>query len=131
MPPGTPRPGPRRRLWAAGAILILLVAAGAVWLWLGGRAGPGPPSRDPPRSGAGAEPRRPAQIRLISVPIGAEIIVDGQPTGRYAPDLFEVESGRPHRLRLELEGYEPFVDQLTLEPGEVREIRVELVPMPP
>jgi hypothetical protein len=68
---------------------------------------------------------------VTSDPLGARIIIDGQDAGRYAPDLLELTTDRPHRLRLELEGFEPWEEELELEPGEVRELGVRLTQMPP
>ena len=122
----------RRRWWplpVAAAVVAAAVAAGA-WWWLAGREVPGgPPGRDQP---AAATPHRnqalpTAQLRLSTSPAGAAIVLDGEPTGRLAPDLFAVEARVAHTLRLELEGHEPVELDLRLEPGEVREIVVEMV----
>lgn len=122
-----------RRRWAvaAAALVVAATGVGVGWWWYQGRTAPRAPSvtTEPPR----VRPRRSAQaqLRLDSEPPGAAIILDGEPTDRLTPDFFVLEAGREHRVRLELEGYEPTEETVTLEPGEVREIGERLVPVPP
>lgn len=126
---------PRRRARWRLLLLVAAVAAAAIaggaWWWRASRGGP--PDRD--EAAEPSRPRRPprqwGQVRVSTSPPGAEIFLDGEATGRLTPDLFAVEARVTHELRLVLADHEPVEIDLRLEPGEVREITVELGPAGP
>lgn len=68
-------------------------------------------------------------IRLSTVPPGARVWLDQKDTNQSTPTELEgVEPNRAHRLALRLKGHTPWVQELTLKPGETREVRVTLEP---
>jgi serine/threonine protein kinase len=75
---------------------------------------------------------RPSQFRFMSVPEGANIIVNGVDTGLRTPADVPLAQ-LPSSIRLELRGYEPFVTQVTEEAARKadRVIRPSLVELPP
>lgn len=120
----------RRRplLLLLGALLLAGLAAGAALLLLGG---PNLPSRSPERPEAEVHAARrlePSQVRLSTSPPGARIALDGRSLEARTPDLFEVTARERHLFEVELEGYRTAMTELVLEPGEVRELHIELSP---
>ncbi len=69
----------------------------------------------------------PARLQVVSEPPGASILVDGEETGKQAPAELEVPGGT-HELRLRLEGMEEASQQVSVAPGERREVRIALRP---
>ena len=58
-----------------------------------------------------------AALRVSSTPGGAEVIVDGRPTGQKTPTrLSGLDPGR-HTIRIELAGYVPYENALEVRPG--------------
>jgi serine/threonine protein kinase len=75
---------------------------------------------------------RPPQFRFTSIPEGANITVNGVNTGLRTPADLPLAQ-LPSRIRLELEGYEPYMTQVTEEVASKtgRMIRASLVALPP
>jgi tetratricopeptide (TPR) repeat protein len=73
----------------------------------------------------------PAALSVISEPPGAEIVLDGQPTGRQTPAELQLSAGQ-HLLELSLVGYDKPSETLDVAPGARIERRVVLQkPAPP
>lgn len=97
------RPG---RLWPRRVWLGLTLLAVLSLLWLGWH--------------------RPAEVRVVTTPQGARVLVNDVPRG-LSPLLLSVPRGT--RLRVELDGYQPVSDVLDFEaPGG--EIHLQLLPGP-
>jgi len=70
----------------------------------------------------------PAELRLASSPPGAEILLQGEPTGRKTPALLpDLPAGTPLDFELRLEGFEPRRETLRLAPGQRRDVELPLV----
>ncbi|MEM9073782.1 MAG: PEGA domain-containing protein, partial [Myxococcota bacterium] len=81
-----------------------------------------------------AEPAVPevevAVLRIDSQPPGAEVSLDGTPTGQQTPALLEDVSLGTHRVRLTREGYAALVEELSITEPRT-ELRLRLVANPP
>ncbi len=65
-------------------------------------------------------------LKVSSTPEGADVMVDGKPTGLKSPcTINELASGQ-HELRLIKEMYSPFVQQFTIKDGEITELNIPL-----
>ncbi len=65
-------------------------------------------------------------LKVSSTPEGADVMVDGKPTGLKSPcTINELASGQ-HELRLIKEMYSPFVQQFTIKDGEITELNISL-----
>lgn len=111
-----PEPEPAPRTWVL--LLAALVIGGAIFFgwWL----------------------QRPGTLSVQSDPEeGVQISIDGERIALDEP--IELESGRAYTVRVEREGYVPFIEEITLEPGQNKEIfanleaepRVQPEPEPP
>jgi hypothetical protein len=72
----------------------------------------------------------PAHVLVTSEPAGADILVDGQPTGKKTPAELDVSPG-DHELQAALSGYESDAAPIHATPGARIEQRVELRATPP
>src|SRR5262249_20088630 len=111
-----PRLGARRAAFAAVLALIFAAAgAGAFSLVRGLRAAGAP---------GGAE------LRVESVPAGAQIFLDGRALPQASPTTIPVavpDPGRTHRLELRLPGFRPWqAPAVVLKPGENAFFRAQL-----
>jgi len=70
-------------------------------------------------------PRR-ATLRVEATPPGGRVTLDGNARGTSPAVLAGLEPERPHRLEIELDGHEPWVEDLLLERGEERTIAPRL-----
>ena len=102
-------------LAAAGVTLALAVIVAIVVVGLVVTQGPGP-----------------ATLVVRSEPRGASVLVDGRDSGEKTPALIRgVQSGEPHKLRLELAGHVPLDEIVTVaKAGATREISFTLSPIP-
>jgi hypothetical protein len=114
--------------WAAGGVVVL--AAGiALFLWagLGGdipdRLGPRPPG-GPDRSVAAerldaaiAAVATKGTLHLRPVPSGGAVHVEGQPRGSAPLELAGLPANRALRVQIIHQGFEPYDQLVTLEPG--------------
>lgn len=57
---------------------------------------------------------RPATLAITSTPPGAQILLDGQPTGQTTPAEISMEAG-DHAVELRLDGYQPFQQTVTAQ----------------
>ncbi len=65
-------------------------------------------------------------LSVTSTPEGADVMVDGKPTGLKCPcTINELASGQ-HELRLIKEMYSPFLQQFTIKDGEITELNIPL-----
>ena len=66
----------------------------------------------------GASPNKDtAKMTVKSSPSGAQIFIDGEPTGKRTPAIVEVHKGE-HTVALQLEGYQPSSFRFNLRGGE-------------
>jgi eukaryotic-like serine/threonine-protein kinase len=70
-------------------------------------------------------PKAPGKLRVSSAPAGAALRLDGRPMGA-TPQEFEVSPGVPHYLMFEKAGFKDVEQELTVEPGESRNVMVKL-----
>jgi len=73
---------------------------------------------------APAQTPLPGELRVFSVPDGAEVRLSGSVAGRTPATLREVPSERPLPLEVFLRGYRRATQEVTLAPKEVRTINV-------
>ena len=64
-------------------------------------------------------------LLLTSEPAGAQVLVDGQPSGT-TPCQIDLKPGR-HRLEITRENFQPYQRELSLEMGQVLEQKTELL----
>ena len=73
-------------------------------------------------------------LHIVSQPPGAKVYLDGMAAGEsaavFTPFTLYVEPG-PHRVRLELDGYEADVRTVRIETGVVEDLEVTLATVPP
>jgi serine/threonine-protein kinase len=110
--PAKPQPG-----WVVPAMIGAgVVAAGAlVFMLMSGRTDPTPEPGTTPGAAAAtpgaappvtASPATPAMrnLQVESIPAGADIVVDNQPTNQRTPATIQLSGAGPHRLRLSRPG---------------------------
>ncbi|MDA3812800.1 MAG: PEGA domain-containing protein [Candidatus Cloacimonetes bacterium] len=61
-----------------------------------------------------------------STPEGATIILDGNNTGYVTPDTLEINPGN-HELRLELTGYQDYIENFSIEAGNTYTVNANLI----
>ena len=107
--------GGRRSVLLAAAGVTVALAAVVVVVGLIVTQGPGP-----------------ATLVVRSEPRGASVLVDGRDSGEKTPALIRgVQSGEPHKVRLELAGHVPLDEIVTVaKAGATREISFTLTPVP-
>ncbi|AKF07911.1 Serine/threonine protein kinase [Sandaracinus amylolyticus] len=115
----------------AGALVVTLAALAGGAMVLGApEAPPDPPttapSAPPPLPpAAAATPRAPAELRVSSVPAGHPLFVDARPLGP-TPAIVALEPGA-HRIEIrDASGGLVASEQITVEPGEIRELTMQL-----
>jgi hypothetical protein len=92
----------------AGGAGLLAVVGLAVLLMRGGASAPGPATADP-MSGT---------LIIRSQPAGAQVIVDGDPSGLATPaNVTGLRAGRSVEVRVEKSGYAPRSRRLEVKPG--------------
>lgn len=70
-----------------------------------------------------------ANIQITSVPDGASVYVNGEDTGEVTPAALEKNKApADYLVRLELDGYEPFEQKVSLKPGEPSIVHAKLNP---
>ncbi len=67
----------------------------------------------------------PAQVKLITVPEGASVLIDGQAQGNKTPIEVELPAGA-HKFELSLEGYESTMVEMDVQGGSALEQEVTL-----
>jgi eukaryotic-like serine/threonine-protein kinase len=120
------RAGIRRRVLLFGLAAALLGGGAAVAWTLGRTAG----ANGVARADAGAaDPTRSELATLVidSNPTGARVAVDGRSLPGRTLTSVEVAPGTSHRVAVELEGYEPWLDEVTANPAERVRVVASLV----
>ena len=109
----SPSGGRRTVLLAAAVVALAVVVVVVVGLIVTQRPGP-------------------ATLVVRSEPRGASVLVDGRDSGEKTPALIRgVQSGEPHKVRLELAGHVPLDEIVTVDKaGATREISFALTPVP-
>ncbi len=65
-------------------------------------------------------------LKVSSTPEGADVMIDGKPTGMKSPcTIYELASGQ-HELRLINNMYSPFLQQFTINDGEITKLNIPL-----
>jgi len=77
---------------------------------------------------AGSIPGPKGSLTVDSVPQGAGITLDGEDAGQTPQVMDKIEPGQ-HRVELELYGYQPYSETVTVKEGEAAAIKAELVPL--
>lgn len=99
---GKPQPWRVLAPIAAGILVAILVASGVVLV---------------------VARSDPASLEIISVPEGAEVVLDGRRVPGVTPlSIRDVEVGRPYRVRLTYPGYEPHEAEITTREGPNRRV---------
>lgn len=70
-----------------------------------------------------------AKLTFESEPAGAQVTIDGAAIGRTPCEAGRLASGK-HRLEINLPGYAPYQEELTVQPGEERTFPVKLTALP-
>lgn len=110
--PGTRRPKAWRWRWASAVGAVLLLATFGVVGWrVNNRAELSAVPTPSPLTATGT-------IEFTSDPIGATAFVEGRAVGS-TPTSTTVAAGSPVKVRLELAGFLPYSDQITIRPGQV------------
>jgi len=128
-PSPTLPPPPRRRpaVWLAVAAVVI-AAAGLVSWRLAHPPAPAPiPGFVVP--GDAGSPEAKGTFEIDSVPTGATITVADRVLGQ-APQIAHVSSGAKVHLKLARKGFQPYEDDLEVEPGKTVVVRPRLVPAP-
>lgn len=87
----------------------------------------GPQGQPLPLAGQGAGTRR-GVLRLNIEPYGSRIFVNGRPLGVSPLVSDEIPVGSRFELKVERDGYQRYLDNLLVEPGEIRDITLMLKP---
>jgi hypothetical protein len=126
-------------------VLIVLAVLGGVTYWFLGRAPTPPieseaasssktpepvPKREPVPVPPAADVPTVGSLRVSSSVEGAAVFLDGNRVGE-APFTEESISVGRHEVRVELEGYEPFVRDVRIRPGRREDITAELSVLAP
>ena len=120
---------------SVGALLVLgLAALVAFVLWK--RNPQQQPSPSPPvvHETPSAPPIGPltGMVHIESTPAGAMAFVDGRSYGRTPIDVHQLVVDAPHEVKLELDGFTPWIQSVTVtEAGPRAELRPQLVRLPP
>ncbi len=69
------------------------------------------------------------RIVINSTPPGASVAVGGVSRGITPFTIETIPSGK-HQMSLTMKGYEPYIDEITVEPGDRREFNIALTPLP-
>ncbi len=110
-------PRARRRVMLVGLAAALL-GSGAAVAWTLSRSAAGPVAAAADAAPTASAGRSLATLVIDSNPPGARVVVDGRGLPGRTLTSVEVEPGTSHRVAVELEGYEPWIDEVTANPGE-------------
>ena len=94
-------------------------------------ATPGQPTTTPAQAAATAAPPRASKkaatgtLDIISVPAGADVMINGTGTGRHTPSKMELPAGK-YEVTLSLKGYSPFEQAATIRQGQTVQIEAIL-----
>ena len=69
------------------------------------------------------------QIRVQSTPAGAQVTLDGTPSGKTPCDLPSVNAGK-HLVELALPGHTPAKADVEIQAGQTRNLQLTLTPLP-
>ncbi|UJR79477.1 serine/threonine-protein kinase [Sandaracinus amylolyticus] len=113
-----------------GALVVTLASLAGGAMVLGAPEVPpdppsAPPSAPPPLAPVAATPLAPAELRVSSQPAGHPLFVDARPLGP-TPAIVALEAGA-HRVEIrDASGGLVASEQVTLAPGEIRELTLQL-----
>jgi tetratricopeptide (TPR) repeat protein len=94
------------------------------------RERPDAPDIVPVRQQIQALQRIPAEVRVTSAPVGAELSVDGATSGKTTPYVLQLPAGE-HEVAAYMPGYDRAAQSLTLHVGEKRALTFSLEPAAP
>jgi hypothetical protein len=121
--PETEQSPPRRWLLGVVAAICGAVAVGAGFLFSSDAGSP----LEKPAQGSSLAPRS-GQIDVRSVPLGAAVFVDGEPTGLRTPVVLKgLAGGRTLRLRVDKAGYASQEREIEVKAGSVESLAFELL----
>jgi len=131
-----PRRYPLTLIFVGLGLLVLLPLAGflAYYLWSSGGGARPTTSTTLEAVSTTAPPGAPltGMVHVESTPSGATASVDGRSYGKTPIDIHQLEVDRPHEVKLELDGFTPWSQAITVTAAEPRaEVRPQLVHLPP
>lgn len=109
------------RATAAGAGLAIALAVGLIGFGLWSVRFSGSGGKEVPRSAS-----RFATIDIDSEPHGAEVFLEGEPTGLATPASLSVSADKPVHIRLEKPGFIAARDEIALQPGQTEKRTLHL-----
>jgi serine/threonine-protein kinase len=114
---------PRRWLTGVIAAICVAVAVGAGLLFSSDGRSP----LEEPAQGSSLAPRS-GEVGVRSVPLGAAVFVDGEPTGLRTPVVLKgLPGGRKIRLRVDKAGYASQEREIEVKAGSVESLAFELL----
>ncbi len=109
-----------------GALVLALLLGG---VYVGARATPSHPTAAA-LSAAREAPE--LALQIVSDPPGAQVSIGGKQRTLLTPNVYRVPLSARIAVRIELDGYLPFVEQVQIEAGATeRAVRAKLVPLKP
>jgi len=115
---GEPAPGQRGLLAVLAAVLVACIAAGVLY------------TMSRPAPAQIARPVAATALAIDSVPAGAAVFVDGEPTGLTTPaTLTGLTAGR-FAIRVELSGHAPAAEEVDVPTGLTAAAHLTLRPLP-
>ncbi len=76
------------------------------------------------------KPPGPGAIHVVTTPAGARISVDGKRRGTSPLEVSGLHSSKKHKVSARLKGYRPASREVTVYPGEVTEVTMQLERLP-
>lgn len=141
-PPQEPPMISRERLYILGGLFFIVLAAYTITtLIVSGDDSPKKQtvvrinSSATPAKGAAPAPQAvpendgQATLAVVSTPAGAKLQVNGVWEFETTPTRIKVNAGEPIKVRIAQQRYRKYESTITLRPGEVRELNVELDPL--
>ena len=64
-------------------------------------------------------------LEVLSVPVGADILINGESTGRHTPSTIELPAGN-YNVTLYLKGYAPFQQSVTIQQSRTAQLQAML-----
>lgn len=117
----------RARVLATATVLVMVVIGALAWTRTGARPNVGSSDTGPATTVRPVPPAPKASpvlraVRITSEPAGATVVIDGQPTGRLTPAVFDLRVLDSHVVSLRKPGFatvEHRIDAAALDAGEI------------
>ncbi len=69
--------------------------------------------------------QQPGGLKISSTPVGAEVLIDGKPSGKTPLNSSQMKPGE-YKVRAELPGYDPFENQVSVKSGVIETLQIDL-----